>query len=225
MQCSDDDDDVDARHFLRLYFEKESEKADHKWKLRSVTVNEIIFEVMLGQIYIHVPRESSGCVAGNGSNITFTYDTSDTFMDPSISELGYKLFTSHVTDTFIQLPLSPKDVVEKLQSYLKIAPIGRLFMRDIDHVSTAHDFSSSMSDDILRFSVDDVLNRNHNMKFRMIFPVNMKTYPNEKIIPDVEFIFNFCSVKKEDILCCVESIEPGEDYLYRMVQEARYFKK
>ncbi|XP_055931230.1 uncharacterized protein LOC129961713 [Argiope bruennichi] len=199
---------------LRNKFE-EASKGTH-WKLESLNKDEIVFKLNWGVwlyrcvILIHVSGTNV-----NESTITLTPCFNDP--DDEYETLGYKFFQFLAKDEIVSFSLFSDSIIEKLAEYSNIAERVETLMRDIMHVSIAEIYKISDDLDPLELCVE-ILNDNHMSHLLITFHVNLRTYPMERIIPEVKHI-RHKDITKE-VQEAITNVEPGEDYLWKMVKLA-----
>ncbi|CAL1292681.1 unnamed protein product [Larinioides sclopetarius] len=211
--CSDFDPLLDLDS-LRSKFERGS-KGTH-WKIKSLKKEEAVFklewEVWLYKYLVNIHVKSTILGESSITSIPCFDDPDDEY-----ETLGYKFFQFLAKDEVVSFSLSSDNMIEKLIEYSNIVKRVETLMRDIMHVSI--DEIHTLSDDLdpLKLCVE-VLNEKHMSQLLLIFHVNLRTYPSEKILPEVKHL-NFKDITKE-VKQAITNIEPGENYLWNMVKLA-----
>nr|XP_042900937.1 uncharacterized protein LOC107438072 isoform X1 [Parasteatoda tepidariorum] len=201
--------------------EQESSGEKCKWKLKTLKQNQAVFELSWGcrvgflrytcTLFLHIQQTSP-----NESSVEFRRGEDDDF--DTITELGYKAFHHLVREKSIMHPVCSKQTLLKLSEYSAIALKVETLMRDLLKLFFSR-YTYNISEGVNPLKIHiDVENKRQRSKCIVTCLVDLSSYPNIKIVPQIKH--QYFDDLTDEIQRAVALVEPGKNYIWNITLAA-----
>ncbi|KAG8194824.1 hypothetical protein JTE90_017263 [Oedothorax gibbosus] len=147
----------------------------------------------------------------------------DNYLLRLIQERGYQYFEYLVKDKVLPFSIYSPEMIVKFTEYAQIVNDVEALMRDLMKLELSGICDHSSDLEPVSVTIQGI-NDHYEHVYDMTFRVDLKTYPRAKIVPEVKHKISSRLYKNDimnEILAACASLEPGKDYLYRMLDAAR----